>query len=237
MSSDASLPVLYSFRRCPYAMRARLALAYSGVAVELREVVLRDKPAEMLEISPKGTVPVLQLPDGRVLEESRDIMRWALQQNDPAGWLMPLEGQDSDWLWQAEGLIQENDFVFKQHLDRYKYADRYPEHSADYYRDQCAVTLAKLDRLLQQNSGFLATGHITLADMAIFPFVRQCAHVDRVWFYATQYKALQQWLDGHIASPLFKAIMYKYPQWHCGDEITRFQGGYSESCDQQGESP
>ncbi|WP_027856480.1 glutathione S-transferase [Marinobacterium jannaschii] len=222
MPTDASLPVLYSFRRCPYAMRARLAIAYSGVEVELREVVLRDKPAEMLQISPKGTVPVVLQPDGRVIEESRDIMRWALQQNDPAGWLIGREVDQLDWLWQAEGLIQENDFVFKQHLDRYKYADRYPEHSPEYYRDQCEVTLSKLDRLLQQNNGYLATDHLTIADMAIFPFIRQCAHVDREWFYATGYQALQQWLDDHIASELFQSIMQKYPRWHSGDAITRF---------------
>jgi len=228
MSSDTSLPILYSFRRCPYAMRARLAIAYSGVSVQLREVVLRDKPAEMLQASPKGTVPVVVLPDGRVIEESRDIMRWALQQNDPESWLMAKADDELDWLWQAEGLVQENDFVFKQHLDRYKYADRYPEHSQSYYRDQCEVTLAKLDRLLQQNGGFLATNQLSIADMAIFPFIRQCAHVDRDWFYATGYKALQQWLDERIASDLFQSIMQKYPKWQSEDPVTLFPAATEE---------
>lgn len=212
-------PILYSFRRCPYAMRARLAIAYSNSQVELREVVLKDKPAAMLDASPKGTVPVLVLPDGKVIDESRDIMRWALQQNDPDGWLF---SPDNDWVWDAEGLIQENDFVFKQHLDRYKYHDRHPERPMEYHREQCEVTLAKLDRQLQRNNGNLVASHTTIADMAIFPFIRQCAHVDKDWFYSTEYKTLQQWLDRHIDSELFQSIMRKYPQWQQEDETTLF---------------
>lgn len=207
---DISTPVLYSFRRCPYAMRARLAIASSGLSVELREVVLKDKPAEMLQASAKGTVPVLVLPEGRVIDESRDIMLWALRCNDPQNWLCR---DDPDLLWQVEGLIQENDFVFKQHLDRYKYADRHPQHSQEYYRDQCLVTLNKLERALQENNGFLVGGRMTLADAAIFPFVRQFAHVDREWFYGSAFPALQNWLDQQIESELFLSIMTKYAQW------------------------
>jgi len=207
-------PILYSFRRCPYAMRARLAIAYSGVSVELREILLKDKPADMLAASPKGTVPVLVLPDGKVIDESRDIMRWALQQNDPDGWLF---SADNDWVWELEGLMQENDFVFKQHLDRYKYHDRHPERPMQYYRDQCETTLARLDRQLQRNNGYLVTHHLTYADIAIFPFIRQCAHVDKDWFYSTDYNALQTWLDARINSDLFQQIMHKYPQWKAGD--------------------
>ncbi|GGK81891.1 glutathione S-transferase [Amphritea balenae] len=207
------LPILYSFRRCPYAMRARLAIAGSGLQVELREVVLKDKPAAMLEASPKGTVPVLIRPEGRVIDESRDIMRWALRSNDPHNWLA---ADNPDLLWQIEGLIQENDFVFKQHLDRYKYADRHPGHPQSYYREQCEVTLVKLERLLQQ-SAFLSGDSESLADIAIFPFIRQFAHVDRDWFYSAPYPKLQRWLDYYIESELFSQIMRKYSPWKDSD--------------------
>lgn len=211
-------PLLYSFRRCPYAMRARLAIAGSELSVELREVVLKDKPAAMLEVSPKGTVPVLVTPAGRVVDESRDIMRWALRQSDPHNWLC---SDEPDLLWQIEGLIQENDFVFKQHLDRYKYFERHPGHPQSYYREQCEVTLVKLERLLQQHA-FLAGEHCSLADIAIFPFIRQFAHVDRHWFYAAPYPGLQRWLDHHLESALFAGIMKKYSQWQAGDLATTF---------------
>ena len=211
-------PILYSFRRCPYAMRARLAIAGSELAVELREVVLKDKPTAMLEASPKGTVPVLVTPEGRVIDESRDIMRWALQQSDPHHWLC---SDEPDLLWQIEGLIQENDFVFKQHLDRYKYFERHPDRPQSYYREQCEVTLVKLERLLQQHK-FLAGERCSLADMAIFPFIRQFAHVDRNWFYAAPYPALQGWLDYHLESPLFIVVMKKYPQWQEDDLAITF---------------
>ncbi|BBB26261.1 glutathione S-transferase [Amphritea japonica] len=206
-------PILYSFRRCPYAIRARLAIAGSELAVELREVVLKEKPSAMLEISPKGTVPVLHLAEGRVIDESRDIMRWAVRQNDPHNWLC---SDSPDLLWQIEGLIQENDFVFKQHLDRYKYFERHPNHPQHYYREQCEVTLVKLERLLQAHS-FLVGEHCSLADMAIFPFIRQFAHVDRDWFYAASYPALQRWLKHHLESPLFTVVMHKFTPWKEGD--------------------
>lgn len=211
-------PILYSFRRCPYAIRARLAIAGSSQSVTLREVVLKDKPAAMLQASPKATVPVLVLPEGRVIDESRDIMRWALRQSDPHNWLC---ADDPDQLWQSEGLIQENDAVFKQHLDRYKYFERYPGHSQDYYRQQCEVTLGRLERQLQQ-SAFLTGEHCRLADIAIFPFIRQFAHVDRDWFYSAPYPGLQRWLDYHLTSPLFLSVMKKYPRWEEGDAVISF---------------
>ncbi|MBQ0755972.1 MAG: glutathione S-transferase [Amphritea sp.] len=215
-------PILYSFRRCPYAIRTRLAIAGSGLVVELREVVLKDKPATMLEASPKGTVPVLVLSSStqerRVIDESRDIMRWALRQSDPYNWLC---SDDPDLLWQIEGLIQENDFVFKQHLDRYKYFERHPSHPQSYYREQCEVTLVKLERLLQQHN-FLAGENCSLADIAIFPFIRQFAHVDRNWFYSAPYTALQRWLDHHLESTLFTGVMTKYPQWKEADKPCLF---------------
>lgn len=199
-------------------MRARLAIAGSGLRVELREVVLKDKPAAMLEASPKGTVPVLVTPEGRVIDESRDVMRWALRQSDPHNWLC---SDEPDLLWQIEGLIQENDFVFKQHLDRYKYFERHPDHPQSYYREQCEVTLIKLERFLQQHK-FLAGERCSLADMAIFPFIRQFAHVDRNWFYAAPYPALQGWLDYHLESPLFIVVMKKYSQWQESDLAITF---------------
>lgn len=213
MTSKEKLPVLYSFRRCPYAIRARLAIAYAGIPVALREVVLKEKPAALLAASPKGTVPVLVLPEGRVIDESRDIMRWALQQADPDGWLFC---DDNDWVWEMEGLIQENDFVFKQHLNRYKYADRYPERPPAYHREQCEVTLRKLETHLERNGGYLVCGRPTLADMAIFPFIRQFAHVDRDWFAQSPYPKLRHWLDTLLDSELFKSVMAKYPQWQPG---------------------
>jgi len=202
-------PVLYSFRRCPYAIRARLAVAASGISVELREVVLKNKPQPMLDISPKGTVPVLLLPDGIVLEESRDIIRWALTQSDPMGWQ---SGASSDELWEAETLIQENDFVFKQHLDRYKYADRHPEQSQQWYREQGEVTLKKLEQRLSSHR-YLTGDRVTVADIAIMPFIRQFASVDRVWFDQSPYPSLRQWLDQWLKTDLFERVMKKYPAW------------------------
>ena len=195
---------LYSFRRCPYAMRARLALRYSGVAVEIIEVSLKAKPAAMLALSPKGTVPVLNV-DGRVLEESLDIMRWALQQHDPQDWLLK---DDADAHPLMAALIEENDQSFKQQLNRYKYAERYPEQPMEHYRAEGEVFLRKLDELLQRQD-YLLAAHPSLADMALLPFIRQFAHVDRDWFAQTPYRHLQVWLEGLLQSGLFAAVMAK----------------------------
>ncbi|RRJ83507.1 glutathione S-transferase [Aestuariirhabdus litorea] len=210
------LPILYSFRRCPYAMRARLALAASGQAVELREVVLRDKPEALRVISPKATVPVLQLADGRVLEESLDIMRWALGCSDPEGWLPePMRASEVD------GLIARNDREFKPWLDRYKYADRYPERSASDYRAEGERFLTGLEQRLSARAALAGAGW-GLADAAILPFVRQFALVDRPWFDQAPYPALRHWLDQGIASRRFQSIMTKYPPWREGDAPTLF---------------
>ncbi|KAF2405746.1 glutathione S-transferase [Pseudomonas antarctica] len=192
--------LLYSFRRCPYAMRARLALRYSGVPVQIVEVSLKTKPAQMLALSPKGTVPVLSV-DGRVIEESLDIMQWALAQHDPEDWL--LQGDPA-----VLELIAENDQVFKHHLDRYKYADRYPQQPMEHYRAEGEVFLQKLEGLLAQRA-FLLADHLSLADAALAPFVRQFAHVDRDWFASTPYQHLQNWLQRFLESPLFIAVMAK----------------------------
>lgn len=202
------LPVLYSFRRCPYAMRARMALLISATPVRLREVVLRDKPAEMIAASPKATVPVLVLPDGQVIDESLAIMHWALKGNDPENWL---QGTDAE-----EELIAEADGPFKDHLDRYKYPTRYDNVDPLEHRAAGLAFLEKLDSLLQA-SGQLMGAKPTLADHAIFPFIRQFANNDRGWFDPLPLPALQKWLGDHLASPLFAMTMQKYPQWQSGD--------------------
>ncbi len=191
---------LYSFRRCPYAMRARMALRYSGVPVEIVEVSLKAKPAQMLAISPKGTVPVLDA-GGQVIDESLEIMRWALAQNDPDDWLL---GGDS----RITELIEANDQVFKVHLNRYKYAERYPEQPMEVYRAEGALFLQKLDELLEGRD-YLLANHPSLADIALLPFVRQFAHVDRDWFAQTPYVRLQGWLQRFLESELFTGIMKK----------------------------
>jgi glutathione S-transferase len=197
-------PILFTFRRCPYAIRARLAVKVSGVEVEMHEVSLRSKPQAMLELSPKGTVPVLALADGAVLEQSLDIMHWALAQNDPEQWL----GSDPEAAWQAQELIAQNDAAFKGFLDRYKYPERFPEHPAAHYRAQGEAILAQLDERVAAH-GFLNGDKRSLADMAILPFVRQFVAVDTEWFYASRHKNLAGWLDGLLASPLFQSVMQK----------------------------
>ncbi|WP_200876861.1 glutathione S-transferase [Methylotenera sp. L2L1] len=197
------LPILYSYRRCPYAMRARMALKYAGIAIEIREISLRDKPAHLLQVSPKGTVPVLVLPDGTVLEQSLDIMHWALQQRDIDGWLLA----DRE---QTQQLIAENDTSFKHALDRYKYAIRFPEQSMEDYRSQGEVFLAKLEQRLTQAS-FLMGEQVNMADIAIFPFIRQFSAVDTDWFESMPYIRLKAWLSLMVESGLFNSIMGKYP--------------------------
>ena len=204
----SDLPVLYSFRRCPYAMRARMALLVSGTPVRLREVVLRDKPEEMIAASAKATVPVLVLPDGRVIDESLAIMHWAMKRNDPENWL---QGNAAE-----TALIAEADGPFKDHLDRYKYPTRYENVDPLDHRAGGLVFLEKLDALLR-DSGQLMGAKPTLADHAIFPFVRQFANNDRAWFDQLPLPALQQWLSDHLASLLFATAMQKYPQWQSGD--------------------
>lgn len=204
-------PVLYSFRRCPYAIRARLALAAAGIEVELREVVLRDKPAVFLDVSPSATVPCLDCDEG-VIDESLDIMTWALERNDPAGWLrMPDEGHE--WIARCDG-------PFKQALDRVKYAPRYPDEDPVVQRELAAGFLGALDRQI----GDWIFARPTLADFAILPFVRQFAFIDKAWFDARPWPGLQAWLDRFLASEQFDAVMNKYPQWREGDAPVVFRG-------------
>jgi len=193
-------PLLYSFRRCPYAIRARMAIAYADISVAIREVVLSNKPEHLLLISPKGTVPVLQLADGVVIEESLEIMQWALAQNDPEHWLA--SGTD------AERLVRLNDAEFKYYLDRYKYADRYPNYSQAYYRLQAEGFLIELETRLSKFS-YLCGGSLSIADVAIFPFIRQFASVEPEWFQNSAYDALKKWLELRLSTDLFARVMAK----------------------------
>ena len=206
-----SYPILYSFRRCPYAIRARMALAYSGLRVELREVKLADKAPELVALSSKATVPVLQLTDGRILDESIDIIHWALSLKDPDGWSV----HDKD------GLIRQNDEVFKPLLDRYKYADRYPQLSQSEHREAALPFLTLLNNQLE-NDGFLAGSHLSVVDIAILPFIRQFAGVDPDWFAQSEFPNLRHWLGELTTSTLFKNVMAKYPFWQAGDSPVYF---------------
>jgi glutathione S-transferase len=199
-------PLLYTYRRCPYAMRARMALLQAGVAFDAFEIVLRDKPAAMLAISPKGTVPVLQLPNGQVLEQSLDIVRWAfLATGDAEGWWARAQTDDN------QALIAACDGPFKHHLDRTKYPERFgesAEHTAFHREQAVAVLLNPLQARLQHN-GQLGGHNPCAADIAIFPFVRQFAAVDVGWFDGLPLPALQAWLAGWMGNALFERAMVK----------------------------
>ncbi|MFT7413550.1 MAG: glutathione S-transferase [Methylophagaceae bacterium] len=198
--------ILYSFRRCPYAMRARMAIASSGIQVILREISLRDKPQSLRDISAKATVPVLLTAEEKVIDESLDIMMWALRQSDPNAWLSNIN----------YALIENNDGPFKQWLDRYKYADRYPEQSQQFYRQQGEQTLLMLEQTLV-DSAFLSGNNVTLTDIAIFPFIRQFVSVEQGWFEQAPYPKTRQWLDYLLATELFQLTMYKYSPWNMTD--------------------
>ena len=211
----SSYPSLYSFRRCPYAMRARLGILFAELQVELREITLKNKPSQMLAISPKGTVPVLQLVDGTVIEESREIMIWALEQQDPQGLL------DAEVLQQANALIDKNDNEFKYWLDRYKYADRHIDMTQTEYRHKGEIFLQVLEELLTKNP-YLLGKTVTIADIGIMPFVRQFAHVDRDVFYSLPYPNLQRWLQDWLQHPFFLQTMTKFQPWQDGTEAVIF---------------
>ena len=192
-------------------MRARLAIKSCDIKVEIREIKLRQKPPEMLHISPKGTVPVLQLNNGNIIDESWDIVHWASSQRDP----LNLRGNE-DQLNVINGLIKINDNDFKTHLDHYKYADRFPEHPAEHYRYQAESFLQVLNNHLKTNPYLLGT-NLSLADIGVFPFIRQFAHVDIQWFRQTPYPHLITWMEQLLNSPLFNSIMIKYTPWSAND--------------------
>ena len=199
-------PILYSFRRCPYAIRARMALSYAAIELQLREILLRHKPPSMLLASAKATVPVLVLPDGSVIDESVQIMRWALTQRDPDHWWR------SDLEDRTQALVEENDFVFKAQLDRYKYADRYPQFPQSHYRAEAEKFLLHLEQRLELHR-YLLDGQLTFADVAVFPFIRQFALVDKPWFDRAAYPRLRAWLGWFLDSDLFADVMIKHPLW------------------------
>ena len=183
-----ALPILYSFRRCPYAMRARMAIVRTGFKIEHREVILRDRPAHMMEISPKGTVPVLLLPDGTVIEESLEIMEFVQSWN--------LNEEERNW-------VNRNDNEFKFHLDRYKYPNRYDGVNHLEHREAASEFISDLNQNIPEGN---------LSD-AIFPFIRQFANHDREWFDTQDWDNVHEWLEGNLSSAEFKICMTKFPQW------------------------
>lgn len=210
------LPVLYSFRRCPYAIRARLTLVQAGVQVELREVDLKRKPAELLAASPAATVPVLDAGQGVVLTQSLDIIRWALLQHDPGGWLAGADAPGN------RALVDTCDTHFKAALDRYKYADRHPGQSRETYRQQAReCLLTPLEERLQEQP-FLGGAQPCLSDAAIFPFVRQFAGVEPAWWALAGGPATQRWLTHWLGSELFARCMAKLTAWQPGAPPVRF---------------
>lgn len=210
-----SLPILYSFRRCPYAMRARLGLLFAESQVELREVTLKNKPVQMLAINPKGTVPVLQCIDGKIIDESIDIIFWTLEQKDPQQLLR------ANILPQALALIQKNDNEFKYWLNRYKYADRHLEMTQIEYRQKGEEFLQTLEALLTKHN-YLLGDIASVADISLMPFIRQFAHVDRTTFANLPYPKLQLWLENWLQHPLFLQAMAKFSVWQEGDEKVVF---------------
>ena len=201
-------PILYSFRRCPYAMRARLAIKISEIFVEIREIKLKDKPLEFLNLSPKGTVPVLVTTSGKILEESLDIINWALNKNDPKKWLA--NGQLSQN--QINQLLDNLENEFKPSLDKYKYTNRFESVDKDFHRDKNLSFLWYLDDLLKKNKA-LNCSHLSLVDYAIFPFIRQFRNVDSEWFDSLNFNFLKKWLFELIDSNDFLSIMTKYEKW------------------------
>jgi len=202
-------PCLYSFRRCPYAIRARMTLAYSAIRVEIREIKLSSMPQEFLDLSPKATVPVLRLGDGTLFEQSLDIMHWALSIADPQQWLV----DDSD----SQELIRQNDEDFKPLLDTYKYADRFPRLSQQGHRNGAEYFLRQLEDKLCQHP-FLVSERITITDVAIMPFIRQFAGVEPKWFEQCEFAGVRRWLNQQIDSELFKSVMSKHVFWQPGND-------------------
>ena len=202
---ENKLPILYTFKRCPYAMRARMAIYAAGVKVEYIEVSLKNKPQSLLDYSPKGTVPVVITPNGEVIDQSRDIMLWALHQADPENWLL-----QNNMLKQQEmtQLVDTCDMEFKLLLDRYKYFDRHPEFSQAEYRQEAEFFLKILDDRLTTRK-YLMDEQMRFTDAAIFPFIRQFANTDKIWFTQSPYRNLQRWLDACISTTLFATIMKK----------------------------
>ena len=210
-----NLPILYSFRRCPYAMRARMAIHISSQKCEIREVLLRDKPPSMLEYSSKGTVPVLVLQSGEVIDESLDVIDWALNLNDPDNWQRSKNNE------KTKELIKINDGEFKYHLDRYKYSKRYDNEDPEFHRKKCLSFIEKVNSELQ-NSKYIFDDEISYIDISLLPFIRQFRIADNEWFDELPYENVKSWLSNFLNSELLKSIMSKYDLWKEGDEVTIF---------------
>ena len=198
-------PTLYSYRRCPYAMRARMALKYAGIQVEHREIELRNKPQSMLQLSPKGTVPVLRI-DDHVLDQSLDILRWALQQSDPHGWREVDESIANSW-------VEKNDGPFKTLLDQYKYPNRFPELDPEAVLDEALQVMLNPVEQVLQNFQYLMGNRLSWVDVAIFPFIRQFSMVDLKKFEQLPIPAVKKWLNQQLESELFDSVMQKHPTW------------------------
>ncbi|MBL1260080.1 MAG: glutathione S-transferase [Thiotrichaceae bacterium] len=220
MVNREALPVLYSLQHCPYAMRARMGIWLAGQSVMLRAVVTKNKPPEMLAASPKGTVPVLVLDDGTVIDESLKIMLWALNKSDPQNLLY---GHDSPALSTMLTLITLNDKQFKPCLEKYKFAKRKHEKSEIYYRRQCEVFVTQFESTLSRQTYFMGETP-SLADYALLPFIRQFARVDRHWYLQSPYPNLRRWLNGHLQAPLFTKVMAKFPLWLASHEEFLYGG-------------
>ena len=212
MESNFKYPILYTFRRCPYAMRARFAIRSSKIIVEIREIKLQEKPSEFLKLSPKGTVPVLITNSGEVLEESLDIIYWALNKNDPHKWLAKgkLENQD------IIKLLDDLENKFKPNLDKYKYPSRFSGVDQYLHRDKNLCFLKKLNYYIKNNKS-LNCEHLSLLDYAIFPFVRQFRNVDQDWFDKLNFIFLNKWINQIIDSQDFSSIMKKFKKWEPND--------------------
>ena len=208
MDANKKYPILYSFRRCPYAMRARLAIKASGLIVEIREVELKNKPKEFLNISPKATVPIVCISSKQIIEESLDIMEWALKINDP---LKLLKNEKLNRI-EIHSILNKLENEFKQNLDRYKYSSRFDLPNPKLYRDKNLQTLNEFNNLLQNNKG-ICSSNLSLLDYAVFPFIRQFRNVNSVWFDSLELKFLQTWLYELIDSDEFSSIMKKYEIW------------------------
>ncbi|WP_285163097.1 glutathione S-transferase [Shewanella goraebulensis] len=220
MNKIMDLPVLYSLRNCPFAMRARIAIYKSQQAVLLRDLVLSDKPAEMLLASPKGTVPVVVTPNGTVIEESYELMLWALTQGDPDDLLCA----DNDEAFDAMlTLIYQFDSEFKRCLENYKCAKRYSESNIAECRQACEIYIEQLEKLLSQHS-YLMADRESLADIALLPFIRQFARVERQWYLQSPYPNLRAWLNRYLQSKMFSKVMTKHPLWLENKEDVVFGG-------------
>lgn len=215
-----TLPQLYSLRHCPYAMRARLAIYKSKQPIELRDVVLKNKPAEMLAASPKGTVPTLVLPSSQVIDESLDVMLWALNQSDPDNLLYNNSGS-ANALADMLALIQQFDEQFKTCLEQYKCAKRYHEGNLVECRQACEIYVQDLEQRLTQHE-YLFGQQESLADIALLPFIRQFAKVERSWYVQSPYANIKKWLNRYLQSAMFTKVMAKYPLWSTGSEAIIF---------------